>query len=289
MAPSSPDPALRGCTAVFDQFTEWISGAWWSYPLIFAVSMIDAFFPVVPSESVVITAGNLASSGDLWLLGVIAAAAGRGDRRRQHLVRDRQVRRRAHRQAPVPLRQGAPRLRVGRAAARAARLLHHRHRAVHPGRADGGHLLVRVHARNAVAPIHRRRRLRGPHLGDVRGHARLHRRQDLRGPAVEGPVPRLPHRDRRRRSASRRSAGTSANGARRVAPPPTATPRRGRDEPARSFLEPVPPPARGQPGRLVPVGRRGVRAATDDGSPAPGLGRLQLVPLVPRHGARVVL
>jgi len=61
---------------VFDQFTEWISGAWWSYPLIFAVSMIDAFFPVVPSESVVITAGNLASSGDLRLLGVIAAAAG---------------------------------------------------------------------------------------------------------------------------------------------------------------------------------------------------------------------
>ncbi len=61
---------------MFDQFTEWISGAWWSYPLIFAVSMIDAFFPVVPSESVVITAGNLASSGDLWLFGVIAAAAG---------------------------------------------------------------------------------------------------------------------------------------------------------------------------------------------------------------------
>jgi membrane-associated protein len=61
---------------VFDQFTEWVSGAWWSYPLIFAVSMIDAFFPVVPSESVVITAGNLASSGDLRLLGVIAAAAG---------------------------------------------------------------------------------------------------------------------------------------------------------------------------------------------------------------------
>jgi len=61
---------------VFSQFTEWVSGAWWSYPLIFAVSMIDAFFPVVPSESVVITAGNLASSGDLWLFGVIAAAAG---------------------------------------------------------------------------------------------------------------------------------------------------------------------------------------------------------------------
>ena len=61
---------------MFSQFSEWVSGAWWSYPLIFAVSMIDAFFPVVPSESVVITAGNLSSSGDLWLVGVIAAAAG---------------------------------------------------------------------------------------------------------------------------------------------------------------------------------------------------------------------
>ena len=61
---------------MFSQFTEWVSGAWWSYPLIFGVAMVDAFFPVVPSESVVITAGNLASSGDLWLLGVIAAAAG---------------------------------------------------------------------------------------------------------------------------------------------------------------------------------------------------------------------
>ena len=60
---------------MFDQFTEWISGAWWSYPLIFAVSMIDAFFSVGPNESVVITAGNLPSSGDLWLLAVIAAAA----------------------------------------------------------------------------------------------------------------------------------------------------------------------------------------------------------------------
>ena len=43
--------------------------------MIFAVSAIDAFFPVVPSESVVITAGNIASSGDLWLPGVILAAS----------------------------------------------------------------------------------------------------------------------------------------------------------------------------------------------------------------------
>jgi len=60
---------------VFDEFKDWVSGAWWSYLVIFAVSAIDAFFPLVPSESIVITAGNLASSGDLWLVGVIASAS----------------------------------------------------------------------------------------------------------------------------------------------------------------------------------------------------------------------
>jgi membrane-associated protein len=60
---------------VFDQFRDWVSGEWWSYLVIFAVSAIDAFFPLVPSESIVITAGTLASSGDLVLLGVIACAS----------------------------------------------------------------------------------------------------------------------------------------------------------------------------------------------------------------------
>jgi membrane-associated protein len=54
----------------FDQFADWVSGAWWTYPLIFAVSAIDAFFPLVPSETVVITAGVVASSV------IFAAAAG---------------------------------------------------------------------------------------------------------------------------------------------------------------------------------------------------------------------
>ena len=61
---------------MFDQFRDWVSGEWWSYLVIFALSAIDAFFPVVPSESVVITAGNLASSGDLVLLLVILSASG---------------------------------------------------------------------------------------------------------------------------------------------------------------------------------------------------------------------
>jgi membrane protein DedA with SNARE-associated domain len=58
----------------FDQIAEWVSGAWWSYPVIFAVSALDAFFPLVPSETTVITAGVFASSGDLNLFLIILFA-----------------------------------------------------------------------------------------------------------------------------------------------------------------------------------------------------------------------
>jgi len=60
---------------IFDQFVQWVSGAWWTYPLIFSVSAIDAFFPLVPSEATVITAGVVAGAGDLSLPLVIACAA----------------------------------------------------------------------------------------------------------------------------------------------------------------------------------------------------------------------
>jgi membrane-associated protein len=60
---------------MFDQFVDWVSGSKWSYAAIFAVSMLDAFFPVVPSETAVITGGVLASSGDLSLPFVILAAS----------------------------------------------------------------------------------------------------------------------------------------------------------------------------------------------------------------------
>lgn len=61
---------------VFEQFVDWVSGEWWSYLVIFAVSLLDAFIPVVPSETVVITGGVVASSGDLSLPLVILCAAG---------------------------------------------------------------------------------------------------------------------------------------------------------------------------------------------------------------------
>jgi membrane-associated protein len=60
---------------VFQQFVDWVSGAWWSYPVIFLVSMLDAFFPIVPSETVVITGGVVASSGDLSFPLVILCAS----------------------------------------------------------------------------------------------------------------------------------------------------------------------------------------------------------------------
>lgn len=48
----------------------------WFYLVLFAVATLDAFFPVVPSESMVITAGVYAASGrpELWLVVVVAAA-----------------------------------------------------------------------------------------------------------------------------------------------------------------------------------------------------------------------
>jgi membrane protein DedA with SNARE-associated domain len=61
---------------VFDQFTELVSGAsGWAYAVVFLVAVLDAVVPVVPSETVVITAGVVAAGGDLNLLLIIAAAA----------------------------------------------------------------------------------------------------------------------------------------------------------------------------------------------------------------------
>jgi membrane-associated protein len=60
---------------VFNRLVDLVSGAWWSYPLVFAVSYLDAIIPLVPSETIVITAGVLSSSGDMSLPLVIAFAA----------------------------------------------------------------------------------------------------------------------------------------------------------------------------------------------------------------------
>jgi len=47
----------------------------WIFAALFAFAALDAFFPIVPSESLVITAGVFAASGEPNLAGIIVAAA----------------------------------------------------------------------------------------------------------------------------------------------------------------------------------------------------------------------
>jgi membrane protein DedA with SNARE-associated domain len=60
---------------VFDQLTDALSGSAWAYVLIFAVAAGDAVFPILPGETMVVTGGVLASSGDLSLLLVFLSGA----------------------------------------------------------------------------------------------------------------------------------------------------------------------------------------------------------------------
>ena len=59
----------------FNQIADWVSGSSWSYVVIFGVAAVDAFFPLVPSETVLVIGGSFAASGDLSLPLVILAGA----------------------------------------------------------------------------------------------------------------------------------------------------------------------------------------------------------------------
>jgi len=63
---------------VFSHFTHLVADAsGWAYGIVFLLAFLDAVFPVVPSETAVITAGVVAASGDLFLpLVIVLAAAG---------------------------------------------------------------------------------------------------------------------------------------------------------------------------------------------------------------------
>lgn len=60
---------------MLEQLTEYVTGNPWTYGVVFAIAAIDAFFPLVPSETVLITAGTLSTGGDLLWYGVIPAGA----------------------------------------------------------------------------------------------------------------------------------------------------------------------------------------------------------------------
>lgn len=60
---------------MFESLTEFVSGSPWTYAFLFAISALDVIVPLVPSETSVILAGVLASTGDLELVLVILFAA----------------------------------------------------------------------------------------------------------------------------------------------------------------------------------------------------------------------
>jgi membrane protein DedA with SNARE-associated domain len=61
---------------VFQSIVNAVSGSDWSYLIVFVIAMLDAFFPIVPSEATAIAAGVVASgTGGLRVELVILAAA----------------------------------------------------------------------------------------------------------------------------------------------------------------------------------------------------------------------
>lgn len=60
---------------MFQSIVDAVSGSGWSYGIVFGVAALDAFFPLVPSETTVIAAGVLAANGDLHISLIIPAAA----------------------------------------------------------------------------------------------------------------------------------------------------------------------------------------------------------------------
>jgi membrane protein DedA with SNARE-associated domain len=61
---------------MFSQFTNLVSDAsGWAYAIVFLFAFFDSIVPIVPSETAVITAGVVASSGDLSLVPILLAAA----------------------------------------------------------------------------------------------------------------------------------------------------------------------------------------------------------------------
>ena len=61
---------------MFQHFTDLVANAsGWAYAILFVLAFLDALIPIVPSETSVITAGVLASSGELSLAMVVLFAA----------------------------------------------------------------------------------------------------------------------------------------------------------------------------------------------------------------------
>ena len=52
---------------MFSQLADYVSSAWWSYPLVLGLAYADVLIPLAPNETAVITGRVLASWGDVHL------------------------------------------------------------------------------------------------------------------------------------------------------------------------------------------------------------------------------
>jgi membrane protein DedA with SNARE-associated domain len=60
---------------VFDWLSEAVSHSALTYPVVFAASGTDVLFPLIPSETIVITASVLAAQGDLLISAIVPLVA----------------------------------------------------------------------------------------------------------------------------------------------------------------------------------------------------------------------
>ena len=60
---------------MLDSLLDLISDAWWTYPFLFLFALLDSIIPLVPSETAVIAAGVVSSTGGLNVIVVILVAA----------------------------------------------------------------------------------------------------------------------------------------------------------------------------------------------------------------------
>jgi membrane protein DedA with SNARE-associated domain len=60
---------------VFDWLSSEVSQSPITYLVVFVAAGVDVFFPLIPSETIVITAGVLAAQGDLLIFGIVPAVA----------------------------------------------------------------------------------------------------------------------------------------------------------------------------------------------------------------------
>ena len=152
---------------VFESIVDAVSGSNWSYLIVFAIAMLDAFFPDRAERGDRDRGRRRRRSGRPPRRARDPRRRARGDRRRQHLAS-----RSATSSAPASSGASSRARRhrngcTGRSDARGARRLHDRRRALHPRRPHGDDLHGRLRRDAIPGAASSARRDRGRDLGHL--------------------------------------------------------------------------------------------------------------------------